>query len=43
MQLIYYILRYLLYSETFNLFLYENAKIQIINDINKNPINLLRP
>ena len=22
-------------SETFNLFLYENAKIQIINDINK--------
>ena len=25
----------LLYSETFNLFLYDDAKIQIINDINK--------
>ena len=25
----------LLYSDTFSLFLYENAKIQIINDINK--------
>lgn len=25
----------LLYSETFNLLLYDDAKIQIINDINK--------